>query len=307
MYQWPLTAIVMASERALRHVTASPPAELQVLACALPRHQQAFLLDGLKRQAQCRFVDTFEEMDRALAGTGLWDAVVVAPQDARGQVATGIIERLARERPGTGIVVFFPARGDMGGSPREFALAGAHQLVFEGVNNTAATLAQAVTNAGRECTADIVFAALQPLVPPPLHAMVHAVVSRPHEVSTVTRLAAALAVHRKTLVNRCTRAGFVSPAALIGWCRLAVVGYLLERTGATVESIALSLEYPSHTALRNLAKRYTRLRATEIRRHGGLSVVVEAFRRRLEPRRAEGPVPQPTQQATQQPAPFPTT
>ena len=123
--------------------------------------------------------------------------------------------------------------------------------------------------------------------------MVHAVLSRPHEVTTVTRLAAALAVHRKTLVNHCARAGFLPPAALIGWCRLAVVGYLLERTGATVESIALSLEYPSHTALRNLVKRYTRLRATDIRQHGGLSIVVEAFARRVASHRAGGAVTQP--------------
>lgn len=279
----------MESERALHHVTTQPSPELGVLACALPRHLQAFLLDGLRRQGHCRFVDTFDEMERALAETELWDAVVLAPQDARGHVATGIIERLARERPGTGVVVFFPARADGGASPRELALAGAHQLVFEGVDNTAATLAQAVANARRECTADVVFAALQPVVPAPLHAMVHAVVSRPHEVTSVTRLAAALAVHRKTLVNRCARAGFLSPAALIGWCRLAVVGYLLERTGATVESIALGLEYPSHTALRNLVKRYTRLRATEIRRHGGLSAVVEALTRRLESRRERTP------------------
>lgn len=299
MYQCPLTATVMASERALRHVTAQQSAELRVLACALPRHQQAFLLDGLKRQGHCRFVDTFHELEQAMSDTELWDAVVVAPQDARGQVATGIIERLAREWRGTGVVVFFPARGDMGGSPREFALAGAHQLVFEGVDNTAATLAQAVANARRECTADVVFAALQSHVPPALHALVHAIVSRPQEVTTVTRLASALAVHRKTLVNRCARAGFLSPAALIGWCRLAVVGYLLERTGATVESIALNLEYPSHTALRNLVKRYTRLRATEIRRRGGLPVVVEAFARRLESRRAR--------ESGTLPARFPTT
>ena len=299
MYQCPLTVTVMASERALRHVTPQQAPELLVLACGLPRHQQAFLLDGLRRQGHCRFVDTFDELDRAMAEAERCDAVVVAPQDARGRSATGIVERLAREWRGTGVVVFFPSRGGSGGSPREFALAGAHQLVFEGVDNTAATLAQAVADARRECTADVVFAALQPLVPPSLHAMVHAVVSRPHEVTTVTRLASALAVHRKTLVNHCARVGFLPPAALIAWCRLAVVGYLLERTGATVEHIALGLEYPSHTALRNLVKRYTRLRATDIRQHGGLAVVVEAFTRRVESHRASGPVAQPL--------PFPTT
>ena len=79
MYQCPLTVTVMASERALRHVTPQQAPELLVLACGLPRHQQAFLLDGLRRQGHCRFVDTFDELDRAMAEAERCDAVVVAP------------------------------------------------------------------------------------------------------------------------------------------------------------------------------------------------------------------------------------
>lgn len=65
------------------------------------------------------------------------------------------------------------------------------------------------------------------------------------------------------------------------WCRLAMVAHMLERTGATVESIALTLNFPSHTSLRNQIKRKTGRTATAIRREGGLDVVVEAMRRQI--------------------------
>jgi AraC-like DNA-binding protein len=205
----------------------------------------------------------------------------MGPRDSDGHSTASLVARLARDWPGVALVMFFPPRSVPDFSPRSFLLAGAHQLVYEGVDDTALTIAQAVENARRECSADIVFGAIRSLIPPALHPWAHAVVSSPHRVTSVTTLAADQGVHRKTLVNRCARVGFLPPAELIAWCRLCVVGHLLERTGATVESIALNLEYPSHTALRNRMKRYTGMKATEVRQSGGLGAVVAAFARRL--------------------------
>lgn len=123
--------------------------------------------------------------------------------------------------------------------------------------------------------------ALQPLIPPALHSWVHAVVTEPQRMTSVTALALHLGVHRKTLVNRCMRLGFLSPAELIAWCRLCVVAYQLKRSSETVELIALNLEYPSHTALRNRLKRYTGMKAMQLRQTDGLAAVVNALRHRL--------------------------
>ncbi|MGH7636079.1 MAG: helix-turn-helix domain-containing protein [Gemmatimonadaceae bacterium] len=261
--------------------------ELRVVACALARQQQAYVADGLRHRGTCRFVATGDDLMRELARADACEVVVLGPQEADGRSTVPLVERIARDWPGGGIalVMFFPARTVPDFSPRSFLLAGAHQLVYEGVNDTALTIAQAVENARRECSADIVFGAIQPLIPAALHPWAHAVVSSPHRVASVTSLASDLGVHRKTLVNRCARLGFLSPAALIAWCRLCVVGHLLERTGATVETIALNLEYPSHTALRNRMKRYTGMKATEVRQAGGLAAVVAAFARRLDEHR----------------------
>jgi transcriptional regulator GlxA family with amidase domain len=107
-------------------------------------------------------------------------------------------------------------------------------------------------------------------------------------VTNVPTLATALRVHRKTLFNRCERAGFLSPAELVAWSRLALVAHLLETTGCSVETIALDLSYPSDTSLRNALKRYTGHRASEIRERGGVDTVVRALRRRLGEGRTPG-------------------
>jgi len=272
----------MSSEPALRHVTAARTADVVVVACGLARHQRSYVIDGLRLYADCRFIDSFDDLDRALPALTRCDALILAPQDQRGRDARGTVERVTRDWPGTAVVIFCPATMGSAPSLRALILAGAHQIVFEGVHPTAVHLAQAVEDARRECAAETVFVRMQPLVPPGLHSMVNAVLGRPNTLTSVADVAAAMGVHRKTLVNRCARSGFLQPAELITWCRLAMVGHMLERTGSTVESIGLTLGFPSHTALRNLIKRYTGRRATDIRREGGLALVLSALSRRVE-------------------------
>jgi methylphosphotriester-DNA--protein-cysteine methyltransferase len=105
--------------------------------------------------------------------------------------------------------------------------------------------------------------------------------AHPERVTTVPALATELGVHRKTLFNWCERAEFLPPAELLAWVRLALVAYHLESTGCTVEKIAIELAYPSDTTLRNTIKRYTGLRASEIRKNGGITRVIDALQHRL--------------------------
>ena len=265
----------MSSELALRQV-ARRTAEVVVLACGLSRAQRGYVADGLRR-AHCTYVETFAELERVLPTMPVCDALILAPRDHQQRDAVDVVQCVAREWPGTAIVVFCPPRTENGVSFRSLALAGVHHFVFEGVYHTATALATAVEYACRASSADVVVQKLEPLVPVELHSIVHVVLARPDTLTTVDQVAAALGVHRKTLVNRCARAGFIRPAELITWCRLALVAYALGRGGATVEAIAHSLGFPSHTALRNLLKRHSGKRATDIRGGGGLSVLVDAF------------------------------
>ena len=94
-------------------------------------------------------------------------------------------------------------------------------------------------------------------------------------------VAYALGYHRKTLVNHCSQAEFLPPHELLCWCRLAVAGELIATSCRSIESVALQLGFPSDTSLRNMMKRYTGMRASEVRERGGARCVVVALRRAL--------------------------
>jgi methylphosphotriester-DNA--protein-cysteine methyltransferase len=60
-----------------------------------------------------------------------------------------------------------------------------------------------------------------------------------------------------------------------------MVAHALDQGGMSVERAAMDFGYPSAPALRNLCKRYTGLRWSEVRRHGGLAYLVERFSQTL--------------------------
>jgi AraC-like DNA-binding protein len=167
---------------------------------------------------------------------------------------------------------------------RSLAAAGVHQFVFEGDDDAGAAFRLVLEAAKRECAADCVMRRLAPVIPQALHRMTEAILTGPAAVTSIQALANELGVHRKTIFNRCSAAACISPAELLAWSRLALVGYLLETTGCTVERIAGELAYPSVTALRNSIRRYTGLSATAIRAGAGLSVIVDAIGRRIQAR-----------------------
>jgi methylphosphotriester-DNA--protein-cysteine methyltransferase len=111
--------------------------------------------------------------------------------------------------------------------------------------------------------------------------MVETVLHAPDRITTIGLLADALGVHRRTLFNRCERAGKLQPTDVLGWARLALVAYHLENTGCTIETISVDLSYPSATTLRNTIKRYTGKRASELRELGAMRSFLGALSQRL--------------------------
>jgi len=67
-----------------------------------------------------------------------------------------------------------------------------------------------------------------------------------------------------------------APSILITWCRLIIAAHLLEMRGDSVERVALALDYPSATALRNTLRRYCGCRPADLR-SGGMESLVAAF------------------------------
>jgi AraC-like DNA-binding protein len=261
-----------------------------VLAFPAGAQQRARILDALRHRADLQFMPSMA----ALLGTlkksvRQVDTVILPARDIDGSSIERQIREIAADRPNTAIVVYCRAGSQYSVDLRALAAAGAHQFVFAGIDDDGSAFAEVLQSARRHCAADSVMRQLAPIIPASLHPIVEAALANPAERRTIGELANSRGVHRKTLFNLCERARFLTPGELLTWCRLALVGHYLDTTGCTLETIALELSFASDTALRNTIKRYTRMRATELRARGGVASIVDALRKRIElPRRGDG-------------------
>lgn len=281
MYRGAFRPIVMLSEAASQGVTAMRAARV-VWACACTPLQQARLADALRGAARiCALDRSADVVARMRGGSEAPDVVVLAVSADATRDAVDLVREIIASRPRAALVAYCDGVRDTPPSLGALAAAGVHQFLFAGINDRGVALRAIVESARQQCAAEAVMAVLRPHLPSPVHPMAEAALARPAVVTDVRALADALGVHRKTLFNRCVHAGFLGPAELLSWTRLALVGFLLESTGCTVESLAIDLGFASPTALRNAMKRYTGARPTEVRARGGLELVVGRLRARL--------------------------
>jgi len=281
MWRGRVCGSVMPREAALHGVTVAED-QSHVVAWSCSAVQCARLRDAIRGAGQLRVVrEAGELFVRSDAGLRPPDVVVLAVATDSARDVVAITRELRIRCPRAALVAYCGGVRDTPASIGALAAAGVHQFVFTDVNDHGVVLRTILASARQQCAAEVVLAALRPWVPPPIHPLVEAALTRPLIVSDVRSLADALGVHRKTVFNRCAHAEFLNPVELLTWTRLALVAYLLEATGITVDKISIETGYPSPTALRNMMKRYTGLRPTEIRAGGGLQVVVDRLRARL--------------------------
>lgn len=272
----------MSSASGLLRVPESSELARRVVVSALSAQQRARVNDALRGRATIETIDSIASVLAHLrASIDPVDAVIL-PAVARETSIERIIAEVAAFWPQTAIVIYCDAVTRYSADLRGLTVAGAHQFVIFGLTDEGATFRDAIASARRVCAADWLMTRMSPLVPTALHRMVETVLMRPDRVQTVPDLARELGVHRKTLFNWCERAIFLPPAELIAWSRLMLVAFYLTNSGCTIETIALDLNYPSDNTLRNTMKRYTGLRATEVRKIGGVEAVLDALRNRLD-------------------------
>jgi AraC-like DNA-binding protein len=106
-------------------------------------------------------------------------------------------------------------------------------------------------------------------------------VTRAHERLSPEGLARLLALPRRTVSERLANAGFPPPQRLLSWGRLIVAAHLLEDRHRSADRIAVALDFPSGSALRNACQRYLAATPGEIRERGGASFVLRALLREV--------------------------
>jgi AraC-like DNA-binding protein len=273
---------------ALRHGHVSTLASRPVVvALVLGSEERRRLCDAVRNRADVRFVERLDEMLSALRTEEQPIlALLVEPRDRDDRQVAGAVRSLRQRLPTLPIIGYCRIGHEHSASIRELALAGAHELVFRGVDDTGVLLRSVLSSAAHATVADAMLGELLPLIPAPLHPFIQFCLKSPQHAHSVGGVAGALGVNRKTLVNYCARAELPSPGKLLSWCRLLLAAHYLATTTRTVERIALQLDFASDTALRNMIKRYTGMRAQDLRHQDGASVVLAHLRQALASRRA---------------------
>jgi AraC-like DNA-binding protein len=258
--------------------------EQAVIGLVLGPAERARIASTLRaRSMEVMFVDRIAELRDAVMQARLpVAAIIVEVRDADGRPVHEVVEDLHAGGTGTPLVAYCRPGAEHSSDIRSLVLAGAHQLLFHGIDDAGIALRHILEAAQQASVGERAEEELMRVVPAKLGPIVSHVTRYP-ATQRVTEVADALGYHRKTLVNHCAQADFVSPQELLSWCRLAVAAELMARSCRTIESIANQLDFSSDTGLRNMMKRYTGLKASEVRERGGARCVVSALRRSLAP------------------------
>jgi AraC-like DNA-binding protein len=261
----------------LRRVTPPSRTESEVIVCVPARSEAVRLQTALPRTTVVRWARTNTELEAMFRTAGeRLRMVVVAPRDLGDAPTSPLVRELRGHRPCVAWVGYCRAANNESRDIIALASAGIHEIVFLDVTDWGIALQQTLSHAAQACGAAQAFERLSVFVPRTLHPLIEYCLYFPQLATSVPRVASALGVHRKTLVNYTARFGLPSPSVLITWCRLIIAAHLLESRGGSVERVALALEYPSATALRNTLRRYARHRPADLR-EGGMDRMVTRF------------------------------
>ena len=251
-----------------------------VVAVVRDRVARARLVESMRTVAAIQFCATVAEALGATRAPGAL-CIVTEGADADGTPTDALIASVRRERPGLAVLAYCEA--STVASPEIVAAvhAGASGLLFRGVDDVGSAVRSAIDRAREHAAATRALRELSDVIPPSARPVVEHCLRYGSRPLSVEQAAAALGVHRKTLVSRLAQAGLPEPRVVIAWCRLLHLAYALEDFGRSAERAAEDLLFPSSTAMRNLLRRYTGLRPAEVRENGGLTCVLHLFRRAL--------------------------
>ena len=241
---------------------------------------RARLQDALRGQATVRFCERQTEL-LTLAANDLAGVIVLDMRDREGNSTIKTVRHVREAFPSIPVVLYCGITPETSRDVLEFARAGVNDLVLRDVDDLRFTLRTAMSTAADHCSARAIMAELESVIPPNIMPMMRFCLENGRRALTVEDVADALSVHRKTLVDRLTAAHLPTPSAVIAWCRLLVAARLLEDPGRSIEQVALLLDFPSGTSMRNMMKRYTGLRPGEIRENGGVRCVLRVLRLQL--------------------------
>ena len=207
-------------------------------------------------------------------------SVVLEPQAANG--ATTSVTRALRDGfPSLPILLYCELKAEHVKQVPALVQAGADTLIIRGIDDCGLALRHALARSSTDRVAGDALRRLEDLVPAAERSVLAFCLAHSYRRLRVKEVAKSLRVHRRTLSNRALATSLPPPSALISWCRLMHAARLLDDSARSVEQVSLALDFGSGTSLRNMLRRYTGLRPTELRRGGAFDKVITLLRERI--------------------------
>jgi AraC-like DNA-binding protein len=253
---------------------------LVVVALVIGPKVRARIRGALAGRADVHFCELRAQLLPMAAATQA-SAIIAEPRDRDGEDVSTAVAAARGGLPSVPVIAYV-AEGDTSSCDiLAMARAGVHDLVRAGFDDVGFALGVALASATANCVIETVRGELEQLVAREVWPFVSWCLTRAHGAISIRAAAEALGLDRRTLVRRLDRAGLPHPRRIAGWCRVIAAARLLDEPIYTLEQVALRLDFPSGTALRNMLRRYTGLRPRELRENGGVRCVIHLFKREL--------------------------
>lgn len=248
----------------------------------LPDHE---MLSRLRRALR---VDQAVRARHSLTAAADWDGVeqlaaagaphlLVFDPYASGRLEMGRCAEFARRYPSVSILPY----GDVArGHPRDLiqlAVIGVREVLIRGQDDRPATLYLALCRMFSGSVDARVVDELGGRLPPQLEPFVRTLVSAAVAPLGPADAARLYRRHSNTLREHLRAAGFPPINKMIVWARLFQAAHLLEDPVRSAENVALALDFPSASALRNQFHRYVGMPPAGVRAGGGVRAVARAF------------------------------
>lgn len=248
-----------------------------IIAALVPGAEwRARIRDAVRESHQIAWCSRREEL-LPLLQDGWVDALIVEPWDGAGAPVAPAILSVRLAFPSLPVIAWCPLSPAAMHEVLLLTKAGVDDVLVRDYDDVGDLLRGVLASAAGRRTASEVLPMVAPHVPAEVLPIIACSLEHAGRAASIEDIARQLGVHRKTLVNRMAVAGLPTPSAVLAWSRLLLAARLLEDPGRSVEHVAHALEFGSGTALRNMLRRYTRLRPADVRTRGGLRCVLELF------------------------------
>jgi AraC-like DNA-binding protein len=193
------------------------------------------------------------------------ELIVVSPRDASGHRVAPEVASIHSLRPLASVVAYVRLDAEEASDLPALGRAGVVRIVFRDVDDLGPALRDVIAGLEREEHVPAVGLQLLEQMPMAARSIITYCLRHCPERLSVTSIARAFGLTRRTLLNRLSRAHAPRPATLVAWCRLLAAAGKLQTRPISVRQAAEESGFIDATAFRRQLRSHTGMTPSELR------------------------------------------